>query len=203
MKERDPYHLALTTLANFAGEGRFGWGEPLVVTGLAEELGLSPTPIREAMARLAGEGMLEHRPGRGYFAPSPTASDIADLYEMHRRLAHWAIDLVPAGWKGTAIDAPIPTRIEALYGGLITTARSEVLIRAYTRTLIQLRPVRRIEAEVAPVADHEILQQERHLCGGQWVALRKAIDAYHHDRTVAAQAVFSVMRRASKSIDTI
>ena len=79
MKDRDPYHSALNALAGFAAAGRFGWGEPLVATALAEELRLSPTPVREALARLAGEGVIEHRPGRGYFAPSPTASDIAEM----------------------------------------------------------------------------------------------------------------------------
>lgn len=75
MRDRDPYHSALNALAGFAAAGRFGWGEPLVATALAEELRLSPTPVREALARLAGEGVIEHRPGRGYFAPSPTASE--------------------------------------------------------------------------------------------------------------------------------
>ncbi|MCQ4078953.1 GntR family transcriptional regulator, partial [Klebsiella pneumoniae] len=63
MRSRDPYNDALTALAAFAGSGRFGWGEPLVATALAAELELSQTPVREALARLAGEGLIEHRPG--------------------------------------------------------------------------------------------------------------------------------------------
>ena len=46
MKDRDPYHSALNALAGFAAAGRFGCGEPLVATALAEELRLSPTPVR-------------------------------------------------------------------------------------------------------------------------------------------------------------
>ena len=73
MRLHDPYHMALSALSGFAGEGRFGAGMPLVVTTLARELGLSPTPVREALARLAGEGVIDHWPGRGYFAPGLAA----------------------------------------------------------------------------------------------------------------------------------
>ena len=105
MRSRDPYNDALTALAAFAGSGRFGWGEPLVATALAAELELSQTPVREALARLAGEGLIEHRPGRGYYAPSPSADDIVDLYEIHRRLVHLAIDLLDAAGTTVALQS--------------------------------------------------------------------------------------------------
>ncbi|WP_392354013.1 GntR family transcriptional regulator [Brevundimonas sp. LF-1] len=54
----------------------------MVVTTLARELGLSPTPVREALARLAGEGVIEHWPGRGYFAPRLAASDIVEALRL-------------------------------------------------------------------------------------------------------------------------
>jgi len=132
VKDRDPYHSALNALAGFAAAGRFGWGEPLVATALAEELRLSPTPVREALARLAGEGVLEHRPGRGYFAPSPTASDIADLYELHRRLTHWALDVAP-GAAATAIGEPSAPdlRLEILYATIAASAGADILTRAH------------------------------------------------------------------------
>lgn len=203
VRERDPYHLAVTTLADFAGEGRFGWGRPLVATALAAELGLSPTPVREALARLAGEGILEHRPGRGYFAPSPTASDIVDLYEMHRRLAGWAIDVIPHGARPAGVEAAPLLRVEAFFASLVATAGNDVLTRAHRRTALQLRPVRHIEQEVEPVSEYQIVQQERLLIRGEFAALRHAVDVYHRDRMTAAQAVFSVMRRAGESIDRI
>lgn len=203
MKARDPYHLAVTALADFAGEGRFGWGRPLVVTSLAVELGLSPTPVREALARLAGEGVLEHRPGRGYFAPSPTASDIVELYEMHRRLVGWAIDLIPPGARRAPIVAPSALPGEAVFAGLVAMAGHEVLNRAYRRTAFQLRPIRRVERDLDPAVDAQMGRHEQLLIRRDLVALRQAIEVYHNERMEAAQRVFAVLRRSGESIDRI
>ena len=204
MKDRDPYHSALNALAGFAAAGRFGWGEPLVATALAEELRLSPTPVREALARLAGEGVIEHRPGRGYFAPSPTASDIADLYELHRRLTHWALDVAPAAASRPA-EAPSPPdlRLEILYATTAAAAGADILTRAHRRVMLQLRPIRAVEAAVRPVEVEQIARQERLLEAGRVAELRAEVDAYHDGRRLAAPAVFAVMRRSGQSIERI
>jgi DNA-binding transcriptional MocR family regulator len=44
--------------------GRFALDEPLVIRKLAETLGISTTPIREALQRLVAERMLEMRQNR-------------------------------------------------------------------------------------------------------------------------------------------
>src|SRR5829696_6812660 len=47
---------------------------------LAARMGLSPTPVKHALARLAGEGLVEHRAGLGPFVAEPTVPEILDLY---------------------------------------------------------------------------------------------------------------------------
>jgi DNA-binding GntR family transcriptional regulator len=42
----------------------------------------SRTPVREAYRRLALEGLLVHRPRRGYLAPEITVDELDELYEM-------------------------------------------------------------------------------------------------------------------------
>lgn len=204
MKDRDPYHSALNALAGFAAAGRFGWGEPLVATALAEELRLSPTPVREALARLAGEGVIEHRPGRGYFAPSPTASDIADLYELHRRLTHWALDVAPTAVT-RPVEAPSPPdlRLEILYATIAASAGADILTRAHRRVMLQLRPIRAVEAMVRPADIEQIARQEALLAAGRTADLRVEVDAYHEGRCAAASGVFAVMRRSDQSIERI
>jgi len=49
---------------------------------LCEELGMSRTPLREALARLQSEGMVEILPRRGVRVLPLTARDIADIYEV-------------------------------------------------------------------------------------------------------------------------
>lgn len=203
VKARDPYHEALTALAAFAGSGRFGWGEPLVATSLAEELGLSPTPVREALARLSGEGLIEHRPGRGYYAPSPGPDDIVDLYEMHRRLVHWALDLLAAQEVRLAFGPLDGSSAEGLFIGIARAPGRAFLARAHWRATLQLRPVRAIEARVAPEESGWTTRVLPIVAAGPTDAVRQEVDAYHRDRSAVAPAVVAAMRQSMQSIDQI
>lgn len=202
MRARDPYQQALSALAGFAGAGRFGWGEPLVATALAGELGLSATPVREALARLAGEGLIEHRPGRGYYALSPTAAEITDLYDHHRRLVVWALE---AGLKGGSLGdgTEALARVEALYDRMVATADSRVLTRAHRRVVLQLRPIRRIEDALGLLDLAAIAQQERLFIAGAIDELGRAASEYHEGRKAGAAMIVSVLRRSSERIDEI
>ena len=203
MKARDPYHAALTALAGFAGSGRFGWGRPLVATALANELGLSPTPVREALARLSGEGLIEHRPGRGYHAPSPGPDDIADLYELHHRLIQWALE--PQGAVGGPPHAtePIDQTAEALFAAIARGSGRGVLTRSHWRVTLQLRPIRIVEAEVAPTDPAWPKRAWTLAVEGRLDDLCAEIDGYHRARIAAASGVAAVMRRSGESIDRI
>lgn len=63
-------------------QGRFAPGEHLAVRPITEQLGISPTPVRMALAQLASEGLLEARDRRGYFVPERRLDDILDIYEV-------------------------------------------------------------------------------------------------------------------------
>lgn len=203
VRARDHHHEALAALAAFAGAGRFGWGEPLVATGLAEELGLSPTPVREALARLSGEGLIEHRPGRGYYAPSPGPDDIVDLYEMHRRLVHWALDLLADDAGRSAFGPFDGSSAESLLVGIARAPGRAFLARAHWRATLQLRPVRAIEARVAPEDPGWTTRVLSMVAEGTIDPVRLEVDAYHRDRSAAATAVVAVMRQSMQSIDQI
>lgn len=205
MKTRDPYHLALTALARFTGAGRFGWGMPLVTTTVAEELGLSPTPVREALARLAGEGVIEHRPGRGYFAPSPSSSDIVELYDLHRRLTLWAATDLGRhdAWPVIEKTGTPQERVERLFAQLVEVTGNGALIRAHRRTATQLRPIRVVEDRVAPLSFELVDRMEGLLSQVRLDLLPPVIESYHHERSTNAQRVFAMMRRSVESIDQI
>ena len=83
-KPKDPFSAALDALRDQLRRGRLVSGEPLTITDLAHDLGLSATPVREALSRLAGERLIEDRRGRGYFAPRFDVSDLVELYGLRR-----------------------------------------------------------------------------------------------------------------------
>lgn len=57
-------------------------GEPLVEKDLIAEFGIGRTPIREAMQRLANEGLVNHMPNRGMFVSEISATSVQHIYEF-------------------------------------------------------------------------------------------------------------------------
>jgi DNA-binding GntR family transcriptional regulator len=66
--------------------GEHSPGEVLFETHLADELGMSRTPVREALQILAREGLVEIIPNRGYLVPRLSMSDVRDLFELRESL---------------------------------------------------------------------------------------------------------------------
>jgi hypothetical protein len=155
--QAEPFHVALTALRSRLHSGALAPGGRATAVDLADELGLSTTPVREALSRLAGEGLLDDRRGQGYFVRLPGAVDIADLYRMS--LAHLLIALeprrsIPIGGGVALPDAdaqagfdPVPA-IEALFRGWVEATGSRPLVAAFRVVQIQLGPVRRLEPQV-------------------------------------------------------
>ncbi|CAL9410252.1 HTH-type transcriptional repressor NanR [Nocardiopsis dassonvillei] len=61
-------------------------GQHLVETELAEQLGVSRQPVREAMQRLSNEGWVDLRPGYGAFVHTPTESEADQLLSVRSLL---------------------------------------------------------------------------------------------------------------------
>ncbi|WP_395943337.1 GntR family transcriptional regulator [Brevundimonas sp.] len=198
MRERDHFAVARTALAGYAAAGRFGWGHPLVATSLATELGLSPTPVREALAHLAGEGIIEHRPGRGYFAPSPTAADIVGLYQLHRQFLRGSASevVLPDLFPVDAAEDEIQ-RIESVFDRLAQQGGNSAVVEAFRRVTAQLRPIRRIEALLQDTGWDLVIEIDRLDSERGAAEVVKAVDKYHQGRINLAQSVEKVMRQSA------
>lgn len=61
-----------------------GWeaGRFIREQDVSNKLGVSRTPVREALGRLASEGFLERIPHRGFRLPAQSATDLLDLYPI-------------------------------------------------------------------------------------------------------------------------
>lgn len=58
---------------------------------LADRLRVSPTPVRECLARLRAEQLVTFAPGEGYVLLRPTAAELRTLYTWALRLVHLAL----------------------------------------------------------------------------------------------------------------
>jgi DNA-binding GntR family transcriptional regulator len=66
--------------------GTYRAGEYVRLDQLAQELGISVTPVREALFELRAEGLLVQQPRRGFLVLPVTSSDIADVYNVQAHI---------------------------------------------------------------------------------------------------------------------
>ncbi|MDM7955798.1 GntR family transcriptional regulator [Blastomonas sp.] len=86
------FSRAYSTLHSDLRDGRFAPGARLAAADVLARLGISATPVREALSRLAGQGLLIDRPAIGYFVPVVDPVELKDLYGLAMILAHAAMD---------------------------------------------------------------------------------------------------------------
>jgi DNA-binding GntR family transcriptional regulator len=100
-----------TTLRDYLRAGRIRAGQPLQEGVLAAQLGVSRTPVREALARLASEGLVA-ADGRSFALPSLSVGDIEDIYALRFLLEPEALRLVAVSQPGRKALAPLRAALE-------------------------------------------------------------------------------------------
>ncbi|WUH99912.1 GntR family transcriptional regulator [Spirillospora sp. NBC_00431] len=77
-------------------KGTFPVGSRINEVQLAAEIGVSRTPLREALASLAQEGILDARPNRGYWVSALSEREIRETYPIIAQLEVLALRLSDA-----------------------------------------------------------------------------------------------------------
>ena len=111
-------------------------GQRLSEIMLANEIGVSRTPVREALRKLASEGWLRMIPNSGVWVASPTRREIINAYKVRAKLEQWGIEeampnVTPLLLRelGDNIDEE-----QAVYDGKISAERyPEINIRFHLR----------------------------------------------------------------------
>ena len=84
-------------------------GEPLREAAIAEQLGVSKTPIREALARLEQEGLVEVTSFKGAVVSGYSPRDLEEIYELRSLLEGAAV-------RSVAVDASEEARAATVRG---------------------------------------------------------------------------------------
>lgn len=99
--------VVFNTLRNAILTGELSPGERLMEIKLADKLGVSRTPIREAIRKLELEGLVVNTPRKGAEVANISAEDLRDVLEVRRSLEVLAISL--------ACDKMTDETLELLY----------------------------------------------------------------------------------------
>ena len=122
-------------------------GARIVEQDLAEQLGVSRGPIREALKLLARDGFVDLRPRQGTFVHVPTKKEIADFFDVRRSLEVTA--------AGLAAQRVTPAQAQRLRD-LIDVAKG---LLAEGKDPSKFRDRAGIHREIHAIADNALLTQ--------------------------------------------
>ena len=169
--------------------------------GLAEQLGVSRTPLRLALATLAHEGLLRALPGGGFVVCSFSLSDVADAIELRGVLEGTAARFAAERLVGEPeladlvavteqLDAVVGTRSPVLerfvelndeyHRALVDLAKSDAITRAIANVVALpfASPGALLASQAALTREQEILVVAQH----QHRAMIEAVRAGHGAR---------------------
>ena len=161
-------------------EGELSNGKRLDETELSGFYGVSRTPVREALQRLAESGLAEHLPRRGTFVRSPSLSQLVEMFEVMAELECMAIRLAARRATSNDIDAlekdneTCRAAVAAndtkkyyeinarLHGRIYQMSGNSFLANEVRRLHDRLRPFRRLQLRVRgrmeeSMAEHDII----------------------------------------------
>jgi DNA-binding GntR family transcriptional regulator len=144
-------------------------GDRLNEVALSRELGVSRTPLREALNRLVAEKLFDFQPGTGFFCRELDAQTVFDLYELRQIIESAAVGLACERATGeqltalrnalyaTGIDvdgltvAEACARDEAFHMGIARLSGNAVLVAQLERVNERIRYIRWVSMSIGKV----------------------------------------------------
>ncbi len=92
LKHRPLRDVVTDEIRRMIADGELASGERLIEDKLAEQLGVSRNPVREAIRSLEATGLVEVIPRRGAYVTAVDVDDLSQLQEMHQVIGCWAAE---------------------------------------------------------------------------------------------------------------
>ena len=113
LQARSLHHQVQAFILKASYEGTLGPGDRLNESAISAQLGISRTPVREALTYLESSGLVVRIPRRGFYLASLSEDDAAHCYVMRELLEGYAARLV-AGRTTEAQFAALEKITEAM-----------------------------------------------------------------------------------------
>lgn len=214
VRPKTAQEAVLSELRRMLVTGELAPGEPLRQEALAETLGVSRVPVREALKVLEGEGAVVHEPHKGYVVAELSVDDLVEVYRLREILEAEAIRVAVPRLTASDLDALAAAAADVDSAGRSgdVTAMTEANRRFHfllfdaagmprlSRTLRQLWDATDVYRSVyfSGVTNR---QRVKHEHKALLVALRSgdaaaAVRAQHEHRDNSVTAVTAALRRA-------
>lgn len=205
---------ALITLRQRILGGQIAGGTRLFEVALADQLGISRTPIRAALARLAEEALLDRTSGGGFVVRSFAVRDVVDTIELRGVLEGTAARLAaergaPPEMLARAraiiqqIDALFTSETVDIEGYSILNTQFHTHLAAMSQSDVVMRQIERIIALpfASPSAfldDHAHARALRTTLGAAQEQHRALVDAITHREGARAESLAREHARAAR-----
>jgi DNA-binding transcriptional MocR family regulator len=188
--------------------GELGFGH-LDMQTLADRFGVSQTPVREAMARLATERLIEFSPRHGYAIPVLSAETLRDLYSWSGRLIHLSLGAMGAPRSlGAHVIEHLPWRtarettgadyareVSILLFEIASAQPSQEILDRLAQTNDRLFRARLCEPELFADAHAALLELNALWRGADLSPLPDKLDAFHRARIARAAEISQLLAR--------
>jgi len=160
----------------------------LDASAIAAELGVSTTPVREALLRLTAERLVSFRPSHGFAVAMWSESGLRDLYRWRGQLVELSLGGVLTLVAPSDPNASYPSRVTALLGAIESGAHAE-LVHAARNADERLQMARVAEAELWPNVAMDLSAILTAVTSGSTVRMKKALGKYHARRIANAKRI--------------
>lgn len=152
---------------------------------LADELGVSMTPVRDSLNRLVGEHLVELKPGIGFFVARLSESRLRDLLEFNAALLVFAVQV---GDPPNPSENPVSNhsdhalRIAQLFARIAASAGNAILTETVGSLSARLHAVRMFDLQLHEGSEAELEGIETAFKAADKDVLRELLVAYHDKR---------------------
>jgi len=190
-----------TQIKHRLAAGFFRLGDRIDVAALAGQLGVSVTPVREALSRLFDEQLVQFAPTKGFSVRMLSAEELRHLYEWNMMLTEIALSkrVAPpvatiaahqsakSAASATSISAPSlvwpeADTAETLFLRVASGSGNANLLRAVANVNDRLAFLRAIEADVMTGCLAELTRLSDLYDAGQLTQMRRSVITYHRKR---------------------
>jgi DNA-binding GntR family transcriptional regulator len=180
--------------------GIFAPGERLDPSHIARELGVSPTPVRDALYRLSGERLIDSWHHEGFRQRILLETEVQDLYA-------WSAVLLGVALQGRSLSSNVldemsgesaannyPDQVSRLFRSISTLSSNRELHHCITNLVERCHVFRSAEMQIDPKCGGAVMAMAEDFRSADWNALRSKIKGFHRRRTRLAGRVVAEIR---------
>jgi DNA-binding GntR family transcriptional regulator len=192
----------------------FAPGRRIYIEPIAKELGVSTTPVREALNRLVAEDLVIKAPRKGYIAMTLSEDNLVGHYELARQLLSAELGKLEPSTRHKLSDnksiagvlkklnrhASVDSDTLATYTGdifvqIASVHENRLAVHAINRANDHLYYIRTIECQILEHVQSELTSFCELLLAAQCEELISAIHAYHDKRISLLHTLLDFLRR--------